>query len=344
MKICMLIGPWFPFVGGGQVHVNNLKKTLEKRFHCQVDLFHSPSSHVLVRACWCFLAIPQVLIKNIIAKYDLIHAHAYEAGFPGKAISLTIKKPIIFTLHGSNNLDLGNKGIVPFLEKILLTRIRYDYQITPASNFLNHKNVNPKITVIPNGVDLALFKKQKIKKTKDFVILFVGRLVKIKGLIYLIRAFREINKIYPKAKLLIVGEGEEENYLKSQVKKLKLKKRVKFLGTLSYNKLIKTYQTSDLFVLPSISEGQPLTLIEAWAAKLPVIVSSVGENPKMVKNGINGYLFKPKNEKELSHCLKKAISNPNLKKMGERGFKYVKKNLSWGKTAQKVYEIYQKLI
>ncbi len=344
MKICMLIGPWFPFVGGGQVHVKNLIKALEKDYRCHIDLFHSPSSHILIRACWCFCVLPQVLIKNLFENYDLIHAHAYEAGFPGKIISLVLRKPIVFTLHGSNNLDLDNKGPIPFLEKTLLTRIKYDYQITPASNFLKHPNVNQKIAIIPNGVNLSLFKKRATKKPKEFTILFVGRLAKIKGVPYLIKAFKELNKAHFQTKLLIAGEGPQKNELKSQVKKFKLEKKVKFLGTLSYKNLIKVYQTSDLFVLPSISEGQPLTLLEAWAAKLPVVVTAVGENPKMVKNGVNGYLFKPRDAKDLTRRLKKAILNPNLKKMGETGFKFVSKNLTWEKTAQKVYEIYRKLV
>ena len=344
MKICMLIGPWFPFVGGGQVHVKNIKKILERKFNCKIDLFHSPSSHILLRALWCFYVIPQVLIKNLKENYNLIHAHAYEAGLPGKILSIVLKKPIVFTLHGSNNLDLGNKGPIPFLEKILLTQIKYDYQITPSSVFLKYKNVNQKIVIISNGVNLKLFERKLVsKKDYYFKILFVGRLTKIKNASSLIRAFKKINQTHPNTQLFLVGDGEDKNLLKSQVRKFKLKNSVKFLGQLPYKKLIRRYHSSNLFVLPSLSEGQPLTLIEAWAARLPVIVSAVGENPKMVKNGVNGYLFDPKNHKELFLCLKKAILNPNLKTLGENGYKLVKKNLTWGKTTQKVYEIYQKL-
>jgi glycosyltransferase involved in cell wall biosynthesis len=328
MRILILIDAWFPFTGGAQIQIKNLKKILERKYKVKYFIFHSSSSNILLRFFWSFWVIPQVLFFQLgqylksgrYWNFDLIHSHAYWPGIPGKILSRILGIPIVFTVHGSNLLDLKKRTPRAWLEKFILTKISYNQVISVSSSFLKYKNVNKNIKVIPNGVDLKLFEEVKVEKAKPFKILFVGRNDPVKGLIYLKKAILEVKKEFPQARLKIITAG------------------------LNYQDLAREYKSSHVFVLPSLSEGQPLTLLEAWAAKLPVVVTRVGENIKMVRNGYNGYLVKPQDVNDLSKGIIKVLKNKKRKLLGERGFNLVKEKYSWEKCAQKTYEVYKKTL
>jgi len=320
MKILILIDAWLPFVGGAQIQIQNLKRILEENYDCKYYILHSPSANILIRFLWFFWVIPQAIFLNLKNNFDIIHAHAYWPGIPAKVLSFLLRIPVVFTVHGSNLLDLKAKSPRALLEKFILTRIKYDRVISVASNFLNYQNVNKEIKVIPNGVAIEEFDQIKVKKPKDFQILFVGREDPVKGLKYLKEAFKIVEKEFPQTKLKIISQGWD---------------RIE---------LIKEYKKSHLFVLPSLSEGQPLTLLEAWASKLPVVVTKVGDNPLMVKNGVNGFLVEPKNVQSLADKIIKVLKDNKRELMGEKGYCLVKQKYSWPKCAQKVYNLYKRLI
>ena len=353
MKVLLLIDAWFPFVGGAQIQIKNLSRILKDKHNVNYFILHAPSANILIRLFWSLWVIPQAIYLYKKEKFDLIHAHAYWPAIPGKILAKILKLPFVFTAHGSNLLDLRKKGIRPFLEKYILTKIEYDWLISVSSNFLKYKNINKKITIIPNGADIKKFKSLKVKKLKSKspitnhqppTILFVGRLEKIKGVDYLIKAFKKVVNKFKSVNLVIAGKGSEEMRLKKLAKNLNVNHKIKFVFYKNYNDLIVEYSKADVFVLPSLSEGQPLTLLEAWAAKLPVVVTNVGENPKMVKNGINGYLVEIKNSESLAKAIIKVLKNKNRNLMGEKGYQLVKEKYSWQNCAKKTYEIYKKAI
>lgn len=316
MKVLVLIDAWYPFVGGAQVQISHLKELLSKKYNCHYYILHSSSSHILIRFLWFFWVIPQAIILHAKEKFNLIHAHAYWPGIPGKILSVLLNIPIIFTVHGCNLMDLKIKSPRAWLEKIILTQIRYDWIITVASNFLKYKNINKNISVIPNGVDTNKFDKIAVKKEPPFKILSVGRNDPIKGLKFLKQAINIVQKKIPQVRLKTIQDGYSED------------------------QLIHEYRQSHLFVLPSLSEGQPLTLLEAMAAKLPIVATQVGDNAKIVRNGYNGYLVKPKDVHGLAKAIVKIISNPKINQFGERSYQLVSKNYSWDKCAQKTAKIY----
>jgi len=347
LRIAALIDAWLPFCGGGQVHVRETTKILKKKYNCDIVIFHGFGGNVMLRAFWNFLVIPQVLMKYFRKPFNLIHAHAYSAGFSGKILSLILNIPIVFTVHGANSLDLGKKGPKAWLENIILTKIKYDCQISVARSFLKHKNVNENIRVIPNGADVRKlkikYKKSKTQiKNKKIKLLFIGRLEEIKGVDILLKALGKVKDKLPKFELRIVGEGSQKKGLEKLMHRLDLCKQVKFLGRKIGQKLTEEYQEADLFVLPSRSEGQPLTLLEAWAAGLPVLATSVGDNPRMVIEGKNGFLVKAGNVGSLSRGLLKAFKKrKQWKKIGQRGYNLVGKKYTWDKTAEKIYKVYK---
>jgi glycosyltransferase involved in cell wall biosynthesis len=208
------------------------------------------------------------------------------------------------------------------MEKLLLTKIPYDAQITVSKGFLKYKNVNKKIYAIANGVDTADFSKVRVRKNSDPTLIWVGRLHPDKGVEYLKQAVVKARRKIPNLRTELVTGG-----------------RLYGAG------LIRAYKKAHVFVLPSLAEGQPITLLEAWAAKLPVVVTEVGENPQMVKNGVNGFLVEPANVNQLAKYILKALRGKKLSKsMGIAGYKLVEKEYTWEKVADETYKVYKGLL
>lgn len=375
MKTCVLIDAWFPHIGGGQIHAWELAKDLTDNHKIDVDIItrkhpgevnnnllgykgklgvvkvirFSPSlpfENLFGRTIYLI----QSLIYLIPKKFDLVHVHAFSPAIPGKIISTIKKIPIIMTIHGTSvegykgvNLTLREKFFLE-VERILLFKIKYTAEISVSSDLKSIENVNKKIDIIPTGANISQFSNQNVKKDKRFKILFVGRLHRQKGLNYLIQAMKSIIEQHPYVKLVIVGQGgEKDNLVKiaNQTIGSNWNRSIEF-KTLSQNELIKEYLSASLFVLPSIYEGSPIVLFEAWGAKLPVVTSKVGALPDFIKSGLNGYLVDSKDSSKLGLKICEAINNKELTKMGEEGYKTAKE-YSWHNMAEKVFKVYERV-
>ncbi|MCD6399530.1 glycosyltransferase family 4 protein, partial [candidate division WOR-3 bacterium] len=149
--------------------------------------------------------------------------------------------------------------------------------------------------------------------------------------------------------VVIVGGStewtNEEKMIRTLIKKWSLEKYFIFKGKLPEKELLKEYKSSTLFVLPSLFEGMPLTLLEAWASSLPVIATRVGENPYLIKHRYNGWLVEPGNADELAETLKEVLNTPKqkLKIVGERGYKIVKRVYTWDRVAENTLKIYRSI-
>ncbi|OGJ48858.1 hypothetical protein A2229_05135, partial [Candidatus Peregrinibacteria bacterium RIFOXYA2_FULL_33_7] len=380
LRVCMLIDAWEPFIGGGQIHAKKLSEYLIKCQNVEIDIFTralkndlgekiknneidldkkrrvfrlGKAGNVLSfvsRILWCFSVYWRVKKEHKKKPYDLIHAHAFVGGIPGKFLSKILKIPIIFTVHGTTlTLVLKKKGLFYFIEKFLLTKIAYTKVISVASNYLQLKNVNKNVEIIPNGVETEKFDEVNVKKSENnFRVLFVGRFDKVKGLNVLMEAISVLfennkNLLNEKNfKLVIIGYGDEEKPLKNLVDNFKLGELIEFKGKIIGEELIKEYKKSDIFILPSLSEGNPLTLFESFAAKVPVLATDVGDNKKYIKENVNGFICDPNDVKSLVLTLTKALNCEKLKVMGENGYNMVKNNFSWEKTANLTYNVYLK--
>ena len=376
MNVCVLIDAWEPVWGGGQTHVWELSQRLVLNYHYSIDIFTralvndqrklfidresyfdgklkifriGPTTKFFNfwgRIAWLITVIIAVYKQHQKTPYSLLHAHAYAAAIPAKIISLILKVSLVFTVHGANNLDLNKKNPIFFMERLLLTQITYDQEISVSKSFLKYPNVNKNIKIIPNGVDLNLFSLRKIKKHKSkiFTILWVGRFDKVKAVDVLLRAFKQVTVIKKNVKLFLVGYGYEEQSLKKLSHRLGLDNYVNFTGKKSREDIVKYYHLANLFVLPSLSEGLSMTLLEAWAAKLPVIVTTVGDHTALVKNGHNGFLVPPRNSEQLAATILKATSSRSLKQMGLNGYNLVRTRYSWESAVKYTHEVYRSLV
>jgi len=371
MNICLLIDAWEPIWGGGQTHVWEICRRLVTKFDCKVtiytrsltsndgtvwndnEIFLNGKLRVIrigkptnffelwSRIVWIFQAVRKVILDHRKKPFTIIHAHAYSAGIPAKILHLLIKVPVVFTVHGSNNLDLRPWSVIGIMERFLLTRIKYNAEISVSHNFLKYPNVNS-VSVVPNGVRKYNLRKLRKHLKSKFTVLWVGRFDPVKGLDVLVRAFSRFSVQNKSVRLLLVGAGPEQAQIKNLVDNLSLRDRVQFLGELYGRDLAEIYYRANVFVLPSFSEGHPLTLFEAWAAQLPVIATSVGDIPIYVKHGINGLLVQPGDEVGLAQALEK-VRGLTTNQLGRAGFKTCAQ-YTWDRAAERTYLILNKIV
>lgn len=354
MKVAVIIDTWFPYIGGGQINAWEISKRLADK-KTEIDIitrnngkenlkypknvkvyklgYQSKPDDNISKIVFLFLSFIFLINRD----YDLIHVHPFLPAPVAKLLSVLKRVPVILTVHGTRLFEPEKKTPSRLLEKFILTGIKYDMQISVTQAFLKIPNVNKSIVVIPNGIDHRKFATMKISKFSKPTVLWVGRFDPVKRVEDLILATKYISKKIKNLQLVLVGYGYQEEKLKKLVRDSKLK-NVKFLGFKTNNELITLYKKSHVFVLPSSSEGQPLTLLEAQAASLPVVATNVGGIPEVIKHNYNGLLVPSQKPQLIANAIIKVLQKKN--NFGSTGLRDIKKKYSWIKTAKSTLETY----
>ena len=202
-----------------------------------------------------------------------------------------------------------------------------------------------KVKVVPHGVDISKFSTTAMKKSKKIRLLFVGPLEERKGIKYLIEAFALVKNEHKNVELVLLGSGSQEKKLKELVNKLNLTEFVEFAGYIDgwSSDFVDYYNSSDIFVFPSLKEGFGMVIVEAMACGLPVISTNTSAIPEVV--GDAGILVEPRNSQALVNAIILLIEDEKLRnKLSERGRKRVEENFTWEKVIERTLEAYSKLI
>ena len=181
------------------------------------------------------------------------------------------------------------------------------------------------VSVIPNGVDLTKFNydpkpvREELGLSKDHLVIgTVGRLEPEKDQKTLLEAFRYVKEKQSAARLVIVGNGRMADELKVHAKRLGVAGHTLFLGT--RRDVPRVLSAMDLFALPSVREGLPISLIEAMAAGKPVVASDIGSVRDLIRHEDNGLLVEPGDAVTLSNSLLRLLDSSSLREgMGNRG-------------------------
>jgi glycosyltransferase involved in cell wall biosynthesis len=202
------------------------------------------------------------------------------------------------------------------------------------------------ISLIHHGVDVEKFKmdkKERLGSDNGPVIGIIARLSEEKGHTYLIEAMPEVINRFPKAQLLIVGEGRMKQRLVDLSKALKLENNVRFLP--SVIDMQEIFGITDIFVLPSLKEGLGLSLMEAMASGLPVIASDVGGIRSLVQHGHNGLLVKPADVRKLSSAIIELLKDPQrCGVFGNNARIFIKDNFSQEKMISQTEGVYSECL
>ena len=260
----------------------------------------------------------------------------------------------IITTHGSDLHYLSRDRRFVGLMKDAL---RVSALVTANSNFTRRwfltmfgKEWSHKLRTIPGGVLIEEYegtekaheqinRKYGLKDKK--VVLFTGRLTVHKGVEYLIKAARQI-----KGEVIILGDGPERAYLEKKITEYKLT-NTHILGYMSPKEQVnfkEFYSRADVYVAPSTwNEPLGLVILEAMAARTPVIVTRSGGVTSLVKDGYNGYLVRPRNATEIAEKVNALLANDALReKMGERAHQIVAERFTWEKIATDFERVYDK--
>ena len=267
---------------------------------------------------------------------DLIHAHEFDANVQGAAVAAHLGIPLVATVHGKHY----------FWEKFR-RRLAYRWVSSRATMVAVSEDLkrfivekvgisSGRITVLYNGVDVpaspaladidACRKEMNLPDT-DRVVGVVGNLYPVKGHQYLIDAIPAVLEEFPDTSFVFAGRGQLEADLKQQVNRLGLDTRVHFLGL--RQDIPRILALLDVFVLPSLSEGLSMAILESMMAGKPVIATRVGGNPEIVLDGETGFLVPPKDSHALAESLIALLKDRDLAiQFGEKGKRRAERQFS----------------
>jgi glycosyltransferase involved in cell wall biosynthesis len=285
--------------------------------------------------------------KNI----DIIHAHSHLFFSTNLCVlsRLLHSAPLIITNHGLisasapewlNNLYTNTISTATFhiADHIIC------YTDTEKKNIERLGIDNKKISVIHNGVDTNYFTPFPVFKPEGRKqIVWVGRYVPGKGVDYLIEAFSIVRKKIPETHLTLVGDGPEKAAIMEMIRKMDLQSSVTLVPYLDNAELPMLYRQSDVFVLPSIMEGVPRTLLEAMACGIPFVITDLPHLRHIAEGA--GVLAPPRDPIHLADSILGVLGDSDLsRKMGRKGRERMETGYSWDDTVNKTILVYKKVI
>jgi len=311
-----------------------------------------------VRRLTNLLKLANIIRENHI---DVIHTQLFFADIYGRLLGKMLGVPAIVSTVQSSVYELDNRYLYSLKRKLLdgCSGRFCNKKFITVSGFVKgsisrHLKIDPeKIEVIPNYVDF--YKLNQIKQEdlnelrkelsigpQELVLITVGRLNPAKGLQYLLKALpivaRECNFI----KLFIVGDGFYRKYLERLTQECGLADKVVFLGERADVKEL--LHISSIFILPTLSEGLPVSLLEAMAIGKPSLASDIGPMREVIVDGQTGLLFKAKDSKEIAKKLISLITDAEkAKQLGQRGKDFVKIKFNPQKNAKLLEQLYMSL-
>lgn len=350
--------------GGADVRVFELAKALHGRIpYAVATLNDSPIHHRLVNAGLVSLPLtfsrgdPRLLaaLISIIRKrsFRVVDAHNSQSQFWGILAAYFTGLPVrVVTVHSSyRSENIGLKGWL--YEQVLKLNARLNSHFVAVSqsvyDYLVEINIRKEnISLIYNSIKLPEgrpgLKNFSLRESfgwdKDVcVVIAVGRLEPVKGHRFLIDAISQVISLRPNVRCLIVGEGRARESLEDQVKNLGLMNHVRLAGFRS--DIPELLNMSNIFCMPSLSEGLPYAVLEASAVRLPMIVSEVGEMARLLKHGENALLVQPGDSGLLAKSLFRLIDLPeDAARLGNAAYNMVREKLSMEQMITKTMEVY----
>ena len=271
---------------------------------------------------------------------DIVHIQTIINGLPGFLAKMTLKIPYVVCGHGSDvYLPWNFKAPA---SRLILANADAVIALTENMKKEMEKMYQRFVYVVPNGIEVERFKKyyyvekSKYKKT----IIFIGRLQSVKGVKYLIQAM-SIVRSNCNAQLIIIGNGKGKEGLKVLANNLNLNDCIQFTGQIDNEKVLEYMAQADIFVLPSLSEGFPIVILEAMASKLPIVATNVRGLPDIVEDGVNGFLVEPRNPDQLAEKIIFLLNDDKLRlKMSRANLEKAKK-YDWSCVVEQLEEVYR---
>ena len=379
-KIAYLLTP-IDFGGAEKVSLNFLKHVNREKFNIDLMLFLRPWEgknffhKEIENYNYQFFRIPVALrplergrdrlriircYKKISCllksqRYDLIHTNGYFADIISIPLSKLFKIPILSTCHGFISLDKK----LSFYNSLDCYLLRFSNRIAAVSKEIKKDLIKTgvpgsKIKVIHNAVETIASTGELIKirrrkrmllgiERNELVIGYVGRLSREKGIRYLIEAASILRDRGLPIKVIVIGDGPIENQLKTIVSEINIEKQFIFAGF--QKKIMEWIPAIDIFILPSLTEGTPMALLEVMSMGVPVVASAVGGIPDIINSGENGILVGKGKPEEIANAVINLYKNEELRlKIKDAAMEHIKTNFNFRKWVSEVESLYEELI
>ena len=366
MKILRVVSDLYPsVVGGVELHAHEMSRlqageghdvtTLTRRIDPGQPLSEDRDGYHIIRtdAAFCpfgnAISLPQLpLLLKRWDSYDIIHAHSHL--FFSTILCTLARKfrstPLVVTNHG-----LVSQTAPCWLQRLYLHTIgkwvfrSADAVICYTKAELDRTialGISPdKIHVIHNGIDTNLFTpSDRISSKKQ--LLWIGRFTPGKGVEYLLKGFQIFSRDFPDYVLVMVGRGPLRDDFIEIIREWGLTDKIILREFIPNEELPSLYHESALFVLPSLEEGVPRTILEAMACGKPVVCTALPQLVDIVSGC--GILIPPGDAEALADALSELISNPNLARdLGQSAGAKAALRYSWDDTVSKTMDIYTSL-
>jgi glycosyltransferase involved in cell wall biosynthesis len=297
------------------------------------------------------------LLKNRLNEFDVIHDNqslCYELIYFQRRI------PLVTTIHHpiSKDLKFQLKSTKSIFLKMLMIRwhsflrmqikvarkLKSIIVVSESSKNDIHEDFGLKksaMNVILNGIDTeAYYADKNVQKVPFRIVTTASADVPLKGLDFLLKAFARIKKVHRDATLQIIGGSKKGGHTKRLIKKLNIESSLTFNKNLSFKEVRDLYCSADIVAIPSLYEGFGFAVGEAMACKVPVITTSGGAIPEVIKDC--GIIVNPGSSKELEEAILKLLPNEDLKNtLAEKGFQRIQKDLQWKEVAIRATQMYE---
>jgi glycosyltransferase involved in cell wall biosynthesis len=354
----------------GKIEVKTADYDFDEYFsdNVHVHLISSASDTFVYNAAFqyaCFKFVPKLIKETGI---DLIHSHA--AHMPDLLLQLRrVRPPTVATVHttisgqrrGTKESGMSFRDL-EFSEKA--TYLAYPVLRVAETIFFSPKKTyvtvsewmkarlveefptlrHHRIRVIQNAVDTGFFRPGHEDGAK--VVLFTGRLVAAKGLIYLVNSIPAILRKHPDALFIFIGPGDTTVY-ESRLRELQVPSRnFLFLGYMKErNDLLDYYRKCAVFVAPTLYENLPIRVLEAMACAKPVVATNVCAIPEAITSQQNGILVPPRSVEALSEAISDLLGDPELRAhIGRRARQTVLERFDWTINSGKIVAVYEEAL
>jgi len=283
--------------------------------------------------------------------FDLVHTHfTWSAGYVGARLKEEYGVPFVVTAHGYDIYTLPFKDD-EWREKIEYVLNTADHIITVSKSNLaciNKLNVPTPVTLIPNGFrgdhfyprDSSECRKVLTLPLDKKIILTVGILESVKGQMYLVEAVHEIMKQGKDVLCVIVGMGREKRALEKQIRTLGIEEHVMLIGGKPHAKIPLWINASDVFVLPSLNEGNPTVMFEALGCGKPFVGTRVGGIPEIISSDEYGLLVEPADAGDLSDKIMIALD----REWDQKRILAYAEQFTWQNISKEILRTYQRVL
>jgi len=338
-----------------------------------LNVMHLPFFDFPPRNVWFQLRNFRLLSKTL-RDYTLVHGVSPGASAIFSFFKRKLKKPFVATIHtvyrgalrAFMNTPLFSWSFSDFGFHVLehpwhefvvrACLANSDHIVACSFNTFdglraNYKNLpTDRVSVICNGINFEEIDGVEIRDENkndgnSLSIVFAARLFWLKGAIYALRALKLLTQDFRDLRMKVFGKGPEEYRIKKFISNAGLENNVLFQGFVPHRNLMAEIKKSDLVVVPSLYEAQPMVALEAMACKKPVVAFDVPFAREIIEDGHNGLLAQAYDVQDLSYKIRLLLSDKKLRLgLGQNAYKYVKREHNWDTQAEKYLEVYKNAI